>query len=182
MNEEFVKIEGYDYYTVSNYGRVFSSFSESFRKIKHKPNGYKAIDLCNNGKHKIYHIHRLVATYFIPNPENKPYVNHIDGNKANNNVSNLEWVTGSENMIHAINTGLSDPTIGKAVSQYTLTGGYIATYRTAVEASNITGASCSGIKKSRQSYVKGIYKTSGGYYWRYADISVETKESTLKYE
>ena len=62
---------------------------------------YKAIVVYRNGKRQIYYVHRLVASAFISNPYQKPYVNHIDGNPANNNVNNLEWVTNSENLKHA---------------------------------------------------------------------------------
>lgn len=72
--------------------------------------GYVAIKLCVGKvrKHKL--IHRMVAEMFVPNPENKSEVNHIDGNKLNNNASNLEWVTSSENKRHAYGTGLRKPT------------------------------------------------------------------------
>lgn len=71
-------------------------------------NGYHLV--CINGKY--VPVHRLVATAFIPNPENKPYVNHIDGVKSNNRVSNLEWCTHRENVRHAVETGLWMPAIG----------------------------------------------------------------------
>lgn len=71
-------------------------------KGKVEPNGYVSVRI--NGGHFLYH--RVVATALIPNPDNKPYVNHIDGDKQNNHPSNLEWVTHSENMKHSYDTGL----------------------------------------------------------------------------
>ena len=74
---------------------------------KHRHENY-IVSLYSNGVSERYLVHRLVAQAFIPNPENKPQVNHIDGNPLNNYVENLEWCTGSENMKHAIKTGLYD--------------------------------------------------------------------------
>lgn len=72
--------------------------------------GYARVSLNLDGKNKDYFVHRLVATHFIPNPENKLIVNHIDGNKGNNSASNLEWVTSGENNKHAFSAGLKKPT------------------------------------------------------------------------
>lgn len=66
-----------------------------------KVNSYLIVGLVKDGKQILVYHHRLMAKAFIPNPENKPYVNHIDGNKQNNSLSNLEWVTASENVQHA---------------------------------------------------------------------------------
>lgn len=74
--------------------------------------GYYSVDLYSNGKRIKRRISRLVATAFIPNPDNLPDVNHKDGNKLNNNVSNLEWVTKSENMKHEFKNGLAKPSYG----------------------------------------------------------------------
>lgn len=68
--------------------------------------GYKQVSLWKNNKNTIHYVHRLVAEAFIPNPDSKPEINHIDGNRCNNLVENLEWVTSSENSYHASNTGL----------------------------------------------------------------------------
>lgn len=70
--------------------------------------GYERVCLFKVNREKRYKVHRLVAITFIPNPENKPQVNHKDGNKRNNNVDNLEWVTNEENMHHSRETGLHD--------------------------------------------------------------------------
>lgn len=97
------------YYNISDKGEVFSKRSGKYLKLSHKKNGYVYIELNVDGKVTYKRVHRLVAEAFIPNPNNKPFVNHIDGNKSNNSVDNLEWVTGSENNIHAIQNNLFDP-------------------------------------------------------------------------
>lgn len=120
MKELWKDIKGYEgCYQVSNLGRIKSldrmtnnQYGEYFMKgriLKNsiiKDKGYCRVSL-NNGNGKISkRVHRLVAEAFIPNPENKPEVNHKDGNKLNNCVSNLEWCTNKENIEHSIRTGL----------------------------------------------------------------------------
>jgi hypothetical protein len=98
---KIVKIGDYDIY---ENGQVFSRKTNKFLKQLEKQ--YKCVDLyidCN--KPKRYFIHRLIAENFISNPLNKPYVNHIDGNKYNNNINNLEWVTHKENIRHCWDNG-----------------------------------------------------------------------------
>ncbi len=119
-DEKWENIEGYTgVYQISNYGRVKSLEryilnnlvgrvlqKEIIMKHQSYSNEYKYVTLQIDGKRNNKSIHRLIATAFIPNPKNKPEVNHIDGNKTNNEISNLEWVTSSENKIHARDTGL----------------------------------------------------------------------------
>lgn len=83
--------------------------SNRFLKLNYKKNGYVYIELNVNGIAKTYRVHRLVAEAYIPNPDSKPFVNHIDGVKSNNCVENLEWVTGTENNLHAIENKLAIP-------------------------------------------------------------------------
>ena len=108
MEEKWKIIDGFSRYLVSNTGRVKNVLR--LRDLKfYDRNGYKRIDLINdeNIKKKVT-VHRLVAQAFIPNLNNKPQVNRKDGNRANNNVKNLEWCTPKENTAHAIKTGLTD--------------------------------------------------------------------------
>lgn len=88
------------------------------------PNGYYRITLCNgHAVKKQKYIHRLVAEHFIPNPDNLPQVNHKDGNKLNNKLENLEWVSIQENVIHAYRHGLINHVRGVKHPNYGLTGG-----------------------------------------------------------
>jgi len=99
--EEFRTIKGYENYRVSNKGRVWSDKTNKMLRPRLGNRGYYDIALKNNSKSKRFYVHRLVALTFIPNPENKPQVNHIDLNRTNSNVENLEWCTDQENKDHA---------------------------------------------------------------------------------
>lgn len=131
----------------------------------HIRNGYKAVCLYNyeNKKQLTINIHRIVAKAFIPNPNNYPSVNHKDGNKLNNTVENLEWVSALQNTDHAVKTGLSKPH-PKSVKQYTLDGKYIQTFNSIIEASAKTGAN----DRKISAVCKGKAKSSGGFIWKYS--------------
>ena len=91
-------IEGYKgHYQISNYGNVRSLKKDAFLMKGAYLKGYKIISLWKNGIGKMFRVHRLVAAAFIPNPENKPCIDHIDGDRANNHADNLRWVTYLEN-------------------------------------------------------------------------------------
>ena len=120
MEEDWKEIEGYgNIYSISNFGRVMSkartqTYSDG-RVYRHtdkilKPStstsGYSIIHFYFEGDRTTLQLHRLVSEAFIPNIENKPCVNHKDGDKKNNHISNLEWNTYSENNVHAVETGL----------------------------------------------------------------------------
>ncbi|SHJ53539.1 NUMOD4 motif-containing protein [Clostridium cavendishii DSM 21758] len=107
--EEWKSIKGYDdKYFISNKGRVKSIKYKAPRILKPRVDnyGYYRVALCEGNKVKDYKIHRLVASAFLENAENKTTVNHIDGNKTNNSVENLEWATSSEQMLHAYKSNL----------------------------------------------------------------------------
>jgi hypothetical protein len=107
-------IKGYEgRYQISSLGRVkslISYFGTKEKIMKGQPvwTGYLRVCLVKDGKSKMHTIHRMVAEAFIPNPENKPIVNHIDGNITNNRVDNLEWVTYAENSNKSKNVTTSD--------------------------------------------------------------------------
>lgn len=100
MTEEWKPIKGL-HYEISSLGNIRNSENKNILTNFDKNRiGYLRVYLYSEGKKKRYFVHRLVAETFIPNPENKPQVNHKDGNKQNNELSNLEWVTRSENGLH----------------------------------------------------------------------------------
>ena len=133
MNEQWKEIKGNrEIYEVSSLGNVRTKDREGARGSYIKghtltqhdnSNGYLRCDINIDGKTKSHLVHRLVAENFIPNPDNKPFVNHIDGNKHNNSVENLEWCTKSENEKHAHSIGLHPRagTVGEKHGMHKLT-------------------------------------------------------------
>ena len=108
--EKWVTIKDYPKYKISNLGRIWSEHTNKYIKphLRSKDiNAYMKVELFNEEGSKSMALHRLLAEAFIPNPDNKCCVNHKDGNKTNNHLANLEWVTYSENSQHATDTGLS---------------------------------------------------------------------------
>jgi len=111
----FYDIKGYEgLYKISPCGQVTSRARQGAKtkRLKASKEEYTCYHLTKNGKTKKKRLHRLLAINFIPNPKNKPQVNHIDGNKHNNSLSNLEWVTRGENIKHAYDNGLLRPKKG----------------------------------------------------------------------
>lgn len=173
-------------YQVSNQGRIGSYKVRATTNTRDsifilKPyignNGYSCQMLKHNRIQKNHSIHRLVAKAFIPNPENKPCVNHLDGNKLNNNDWNLAWVTYSENEIHSYRVLNKKPNTvskgrfgslhhrSKTVLQYSLKGDFISVYGSAFEAQRKNGFHRSGIAQC----CRGILKTFRGYKWKYTE-------------
>lgn len=187
MKEEWVDIKGFEgKYQISNTGKVKSLHyhrgnAEKILKPRCavKNNGaqqYYYVMLSKDNRVKCCKIHRLVAEYFVPNVNNKPYVNHKDGNKHNNNADNLEWVTPLENNLHSYNVLKKHPMRGykydknkqsKKVCQYHVSKDdyeyHIATYANADIAAKINGCNANTIRQC----CRGIYNQAAGYKWKY---------------
>lgn len=168
-------------YQISNFGnlRHFSKGEWRLRKNTNKTGWYFNVILYGKSHKKSCKIHRLVAEAFIPNPENKPQVNHIDCNRQNNHIENLEWVTAKENMQHAIK---NKPEFLKPmnnynkfirpnkIAQYSLNEEFIEEFANAKEAYYKTGVCARNIlqvaNKTPFNKNGGIRKQAGGFIWK----------------
>jgi len=177
MKEIWKPIKDYEgLYEISNFGNVkilarnytrYNYLTKRYNIIKVKEKitqgtingGYRRICLTKNKVEKNKHIHKLVAEAFIPNPNNYSYVNHIDGNKQNNYIDNLEWCTLYQNNTHAYKTGLRKSTDITPILQYDLEGNFIREYKSINEASKETNLDIRHISRN----INGIGKQIGGY-------------------
>jgi hypothetical protein len=150
-------INGQESYMISSYARIKNHKGRISEGSKTHHSGYVSVSIYP----KSYLLHRLVAHTFIVNPMNKEQVNHIDGNKQNNHLTNLEWVTNQENTQHAYDTGLKKSI---SINQYDLNNNYINTFKSIIYASRQLNLSYTSILncvslKSRQVSVGGyIFK------------------------
>ena len=145
-------------YFVSNLGRFKNSFGTIMENYKANDNGYIKVYVYK----KTFFLHRLIALTFLKNPENKEQVNHKDGNKINNCVTNLEFVTNKENQIHKFQNGLGN-NFTRKIKQFDLNDTFIKEFKSIVLASketNINKCCISGVLRKRG-------KTAGGFIWKY---------------
>jgi NUMOD4 motif-containing protein/HNH endonuclease len=175
-------------YQVSNWGRLKSlpksvpmpngrMRNQEERILKQYPNihGYLLVSIYKNGIKNHTSAHRLIALTFIPNPNNLPQVNHIDGDKLNNHLENLEWVTSSENLKHAFSIGLRIPSThrnncfnelnakSRIVQQLTVNGESVKEWPSASEVMRSLGFHSSNIGAC----ARGKIKTAYGFKWKY---------------
>lgn len=183
MDEIWKDIEEFEgLYQISNFGRVKAlkrkvkakngqkrAFNEhiltlhSSKLTKRHPKPMFHVELWKDNKRYVRMIHRLVAENFIPNPDGKPQVNHIDGNRYNNRYDNLEWCTNRENMIHAYKTGLTKPKGCKPIKGINLITGKQTLFNSIEEAARILNSNSDAIRSA----LKGRSQTSCGYRWEY---------------
>lgn len=160
-------------YSIDKNGVVINKLTGKILKHLIQTQGYKYIKIRVNGKPKNLLLHRLLAEAFLPNFDNKPYINHKDGNKVNNTLDNLEWCTSSENNFHAYQMGFNyvskqnievmQTLYSKQVEQLDSSGKLINRFSSLTEATKQTGVSTGNISLC----CNGKRKFANGFKWRF---------------
>ena len=175
MQEEWRDIKGYEgFYMVSSEGRIksLSRVASNGRRIEErilKPRnngyGYLVVDLCKDRQPRTITVHRLVATAFLDNPKNLPQINHIDENKANNNVSNLEWCNRKYNCNYGTRNERFAKAQSKPVLGTSLDGKSYLYFNSTIDAERLGGFKQSAISAC----CRGKLKQHKGYKWQYVE-------------
>lgn len=163
--EQWKTIDGYENYMVSNLGRVKSVKRNIILKERPTKEGYVRVVLWKKCKGKNCFIHRLVAETFIPNPNKLRCVNHINEDKTDNRIENLEWCTHKYNSNYGTGIQRRIEQTCKSVIQFTIDGVKVAEYKSAMDAERQTGFPHQNIGKC----CLGKYQKAYGYIWRYKE-------------
>lgn len=161
-----IQIKNYPCYLINENGYVTNSKTGKCLKNSLGKNGYYYIRLSKNGKSKHHYIHRLIAEHFLPNPDNKPCIDHINTDRTDNRVENLRWVTAKEN---SNNTNTKNKVMSysnyksKPIIQFTKDGEFIRKWDCSMDIQRELGIEHSNISRC----CKGKQKTCGGFIWRY---------------
>lgn len=185
MEEIWKDIEGFKNYQVSSLGNVrrldgyikhnkggLKKWQGKILKPVLRNTGYYFVSLCENGKRKDFPLHKLVATAFIPNPNNYPCIDHIDTIRTNNAVTNLRWVTHKMNqnnpitLVNMSKSQINDPNRSKKINQYTTDGVLVKCWPSLMEIGRVLNYSCNSISKCCSK--KPHYNTAYGYKWEFA--------------
>ena len=198
-NNEWTICEDYPSYMINREGQIKSNLTSKILKPAKLKTGYVCVGLRKGGKSYTVRLHRLLAKAFIPNPENKPYVDHINGVRDDNRLENLRWCTNKENQnfeLARINNSKAltgrkqskeavekraktlQKSIGVKVNQYTLDGKYVASYNSFNEAQRITKV----WEASVRNCCIGRFKQAGGYIWKFANSEVTFETSPQQVE
>lgn len=165
--EQWKIINDFSNYEISNEGKVRNITTKYILKGRESKSGYLQVSIKkdSDNKFKNQYIHRLVAIHFILNPENKREVNHKDGNKFNNKVDNLEWVTSSENQIHRQKVLGKTKTSQRRIGKFSKEGKLIEEFDSIISAAKSFNKSRVNIDNALQKKQKTAY----GYIWEYLD-------------
>jgi hypothetical protein len=170
LGVEWKPFQNFENYEISNAGHIWNKKEEILMKTYIEE--YETVSLRYGQKYgKRFLVHRMVAQHFIPNPNNFPIINHIDGNKRNNRVENLEWTTASQNSLHSVNV-LGKKNQGRKILCFDFDGQFIQQFKSIKEASNVTKANKTCISQ----VASGDRNTSGGYIWKYVNDSVKRRK------
>jgi hypothetical protein len=178
-HENWKKVEEFDNYSVSDLGNLRNDTTGRIFNGTVDAIGYKHVRLSKDGKYYLRKVHRLVATAFIPNPQNKPLVDHFNEEKKDNRACNLRWVTYKENLdayLDRRDRKYGKNPVQRRVAQYDINGDLIAVYKNCRDASNKTGISYPGIYDAAY----GKIRTCKNYVWRFLDDEPEQHIDFIK--